>query len=1103
MMKRMAAIVAAVVAGGVCAASEAVRTGNEVRLRAVRFTVLTPSLIRMEYDNRSLFEDRPSMVALKRDWSTVDFTLKEEPGLLQIDTSHLRLRYVPRSGRFNALNLRVELLRMPKPVAWRPGLKNTGNLGGTRKSLDGITGPVDVDDGILSRDGWFMLDDSRSPVVGDDGWPAVRPNPFAQDFHLFGYNTDYARGLKDYTELCGAIPLLPSWAFGIWFSPPTRLHADELLQMIGRFRQEGYPLDVLLIENWRRNGWGSYEWDPQYFPDPADFVRKAHAMGTKVALQVHPGGALLPVESRYVDVCNAVGWDPERRGMIFLDISNRKEADALVNVLLPPRQEQGIDFWWVDGTAATTIRWLPNQWWTNYLFFTHSRRTIRERTVILSRYDGPGSHRFPVMDSGEFQLNWDVLRFLTWFTPTAGNIAVPYWSHSVGGKRYPRLDDQLMVRSVQFAAFSPMLRLGMPPWLQRGAAARTAGSFLQVRRSLMPYLNSLSHTAHTEGLPLCRPMYLRFPQDEQAYGHKHQYLLGSDMLVAPVTEPGAGENYETTREIWFPPKTWYDFFTGRIVEGPITLNYPATADEVPVFAQAGAIIPLAPAEQPREAGLENMILNVYSGSPGSFVLYGDTGAGVLRAIEKPAESRITYLEDEHVKTVRIGQLPEGAVQARVRRRYEIRLATILPVEAVEVNCTVLPHLAGRAGDTGWYFDPELGIAVARTPPLRVSEPAEVTFRGNFDRDFHGLAYRLREIVPRLESAAILLRRTKGAQEIAQRLRAAEKDAITFAENLCRKPPTREELEDALATVRGDVAETVGLANAGIRNDALKLEFMRIVTGIDIECKIIPGQFRCIALRNDIRFLPYGWGTLTGRIVMENVPPHPIGPLEPDDSTFMESEVEVPAIRLAELRFPVTVELEWNGLPLTLALENVLDNTFIKQFYIIGPFGDGSYRRVTEIVFPPERAIDLSATYTGKRREPVSWGKLPWQAPVASHQGQDYRFVDLTEHLTRMPAAAGYAYAQVYVPRAVEAKCLVGSEGGIVLWLNGIEIFRDPYLKQSKPGAVTVATQLRAGWNNLLVKSIDDGRNWGFHLQLVGKDGAPIPGAVSGWGEGFR
>jgi len=1113
MMVRMAAMLAAVIAGGICAAGEAVRTGNEVRLRAVRFTMLTPSLIRMEYDGKSMFDDRPSLVAVKRTWAAVDFSVKEEPGLLEIATTHLRLRYVPRSGSFNALNLRVELLRMPKPVTWRPGMRNPGNLGGTLKTLSGITGPVDVDDGILSRDGWYLLDDSHTPVIGDDGWPLVRPNPFAKDLYLFAYNTDYAAGLKDYTELCGAIPLLPAWAFGIWFSPPARLHADELLQMVSRFRQEGYPLDVLLIENWRRNGWGSYEWDPRYFPAPEEFIRKLHAMGVKLALQVHPGGALLPVEPHYRDVCNTVGWDPERRGMIFFDIGNRKEAGALANVLLPPLRADGVDFWWVDGAAATTLRWLPKQWWTNSLFFTHSRRMTRGRAIILSRYDGPGSHRFPVMDSGEFELNWDVLRFLTWFTPTAGNAAVPYWSHSVGGKRYPRLDDQLMVRSVQLATFSPMLRLGMPPWLQAGAAAQTAGRFLQVRRALKPYLVSLSHVTHTDGLPLCRPMYLRFPQDEHAYEHKHQYLLGDDLLVAPVTEPGAGENYETTREIWFPPKSWYDFFTGRIIEGPITLNYPATSDQVPVFAQAGAILPLAPAEQPREPELESLILNVYSGSPGSFTLYNDNGGDAMPGVDEQAETRITYLEDEHAKTVRVGKLPQGAVQApkgrhggqplQMRRRYEVRLATVLPVEAVEVNSAALPHLAGKAaGDTGWYFDPKLGTAVARTPPLRVSEPAEVTFRGNYDRDFRELAYRLREIVPRLESAAILLRRTKGAQEIASRLRAIEQDAMTFAENLCRKPPTREELEDALASVRNAVAETVALANTGIRNDSLKLEFMRIVTGIAIECRIIPGQFRSIVLRSDIRFLPYGWGTLTGRIVMENAPPHPIGPLEPDSSTFMESEVEVPAIRLAELRFPLIVELEWNGLPLTLALENVLDNTFISQYYIIGPFGDGSYRRVTEVVFPPERAIELSGTHLGKRREFVSWKKLPWQAPVPPSQGQeqDYRFVDLTSHLTRMPTAAGYAYAQVYAPRAVEAKLLVGSEGGIVLWLNGIEILRDPYLKQSRPGAAIVATQLRAGWNNLLVKSIDDGRRWGFYLQLAGKDGAPIPGAVSGWGE---
>ena len=1086
-------------------AGEAVRVGNEVRLRSVRFTVLSPTLVRLEHDRTQAFEDRPSLAVASRQWPPVDFALKEEPGLLEITTSDLRLRYVPRSGHFNPLNLRIELLRMAKPAVWRIGAKDRADLGGTRAGLDGITGPVRVGDGVLSREGWFVINDSHTPLFGDDGWPRPRANPAAQDLYFFGYGDNYAQGLHDYNELCGPIPLLPRWAFGVWFRPAGRHHSNELIAMVRQFRTRGWPIDVLVLDHWSRNGWGSYDWDPAYAPAPESFLKAAHDLGVKVALRVHPGGALLPADSRYGDVCDAVGWDPQRRGIIFFDISNQKEAAALLGSLVEPLQRQGVDFWWVDGTAATTMRWLPNLWWTNYLFNKLGMEAPAARNLILGRYAGPGSQRFPVGCTGDFALSWDVLTFLTWFTATAGNVGMVYWANPVGGQEYPKLDDQLVVRSVQFGAFSPVMLLTMPPWLQSDAAATQAGRFLRLRASLVPYLYSLAHGAHAEGTPLCKPMYIDFPQLEQAYDFKNQYILGQHLLVAPITEPAEEGSTETTKEIWFPPGTWTDLFTGRIVEGPSLLNYPASLDTMPVFARAGAIIPLEPPVEPKPGtSAPFLTIEVYAGDQGQFVLYDRDDAAAARApAADPPQCTIAYTEGGRERTVRIGR-PRGTLKGRpFRRRYEIRLSSFLPVQHVEVNGLGLPPVRAWKNEPGWMYDPARGLLTARTQAFSTAEAVEITFAGDFTPRARELAYRLREMVPRLESAAILLRRNKASEPLIEKLRAAEARAERLAGTLSPDTAGKLELEKALADVRTDVAQAVALAVDVIRNESLKLEFLRVVAGISLSSRIVPTPYRSITIRNELKFLPYAWGRLSGQIITAGLPPHQLGVLEPEGGTFFETDLEVGVVKLAEMHYPVHALLEWNGLQLDLTIENVLDNTFLKQFYVIGPFGDGSYRRVTEVAFPPERVIDLSAGYIGKRREAVYWKQSPWQAPVPDHERRDVRTINLSASLKRMPAAAGYAFSQIYVPHAVEAKLLLGSEGGVVIWLNGIEIFRDPYLKSNQPDAVTVMTRLRAGWNHVLVKSIDEGSYWGFCLRLVGKDGTPIPGAVSGWGPGFE
>ena len=416
---------------------------------------------------------------------------------------------------------------------------------------------------------------------------------------------------------------------------------------------------------------------------------------------------------------------------------------------------------------------------------------------------------------------------------------------------------------------------------------------------------------------------------------------------------------------------------------------------------------------------------------------------------------------------------------------------------------VIPQSSEEEKGPGWYYDVARTRLVVRTPKFSTSRPVEVVFVGDFGAENRRLAYLLREVVSRLVSAAILLLQSKGPPELVERIREIEKLAEKTAISTCCAPVIRENLQAGLALIRNEITGLVRSANETIRNDEIKMQFMKTIVGVSITSRLIPSPFRQVTVRSELRFQPYGWGEINGTIEVENHPAQPITLVRPGGDLFFEAPVGLDTIQLRKQAFIVRTNINWNDIALQLVVEKTLDNTFIKQFYAVGPFGDGSYRRMMEISFAPERQIILAGSYVGKKRQAVVWKKLPWKAPVADFEGQDYRMVDLSVSLKRIPPAAAYAIAHVFVPKNTPADLLVGSQGGIVLWVNGVEVFRETYMRYGRPDQASVGIQLRRGWNLLRVKAVDEGNVWGFYLRLLGRDGNPVPGAISGWGQGFE
>lgn len=522
--------------------------------------------------------------------------------------------------------------------------------------------------GLLSQSGYSVLNDSTSALI-KDGWLAKRSDPDCQDWYFFAYGLDYARALSDFVQLCGRIPMLPRWAFGVWFSLFDRMQDADYRQLVERFDALELALDVLVLDvDWHRSGWCGWDWDQEFFPDPKAFLEWAHRVGLHVGANVHIEG-VPPQVSNFASLCEARGLDPAEvkagkvfpvknptadwifdswqpdaqktayetdavpdEGWLLFNLASESEADVFMQKLHRPREEDGIDFWWIDGYSASHPG-VNAQLWTNHVYYTHLEATTQRRALILSRTGGIGSHRYPVQFSADTYSHWEVLQFLVDFTTRAGNVGVSYWSHDLGGffghaLGVPTIDPELFVRWVQFGCFCPIVRLHSDhgrrePWHYGQWVLEALRKAFHLRIQLVPYLYHLSRVAYDTGLPLCRPLYLVYPEDKEAYQVTTQYLLGDRLLVAPVVEAGG------YRSVYLPAGGWWERSTGQFYSESQHLNLFVPLERVPVFVRAGAILPLS--EVSRRVGTApptTLILEVYAGADGELDFYEDDGESI-------------------------------------------------------------------------------------------------------------------------------------------------------------------------------------------------------------------------------------------------------------------------------------------------------------------------------------------------------------------------------------------------------------------------------------------------------------------------------------------
>ncbi len=700
-----------------------------VEVGHARFTVLTSSLIRLEYSPGGTFVDLPSLFAIQRHFRVPQYELSNEKEVVTIETEQILLRYVRDAGPFSGSNLSIEYKSENDSFIWNPRLWNRGNLGGTVRTLDECDAPLDLGEGLLSSDGWYLFDDTHRPLFNSNAEVVARPEPVGIDWYFFAYGLNYEQSLKDFLAIGGRVPLPPRYTFGSWYSRYWPYKSEELLQIADEYRKRGFPLDVMVIDmDWHLDGWTGYTWNKKLIPDPDKLLADLHKRGLKVTLNLHPADGIHAHEATYEDFARAMDVDPTSRKPIRFDCTDPSFMKNYFELLHHPLEKQGVDFWWIDWQQSkkTAIEGLDPLFMLNHLHFRDSERSIApgetKRGMILSRWAGWGSHRYPMQFSGDTVATWKVLAFSVRFTTTAGQMGAGYWSHDLGGhdtKDDGRVDPELFVRWTQFGAFSPTMRLHSTrdpnndrrPWLDGPPYEEAMRNAFALRYQLMPYVYTMARKCHDTGLPLCRPMHLAYPRDERAYRTPDQFMFGDDLLVAPVLEPALKPGDPVSVNVWLPTGTWYHLITHERFEGNTDIVVDAPLERIPVFVRKGAILPLAPLGRLHSGeNLEQLHLLIHGVSNGEFTLYEDDGESTGYLDDEFATTRISLEREENQTTLTIEPRSGKYDSMPARRELHVNLHDLDEVKSIKLNSKPLPQDA-------WSFVNNPGQLSIELPPL--------------------------------------------------------------------------------------------------------------------------------------------------------------------------------------------------------------------------------------------------------------------------------------------------------------------------------------------------------------------------------------------------
>jgi len=480
----------------------------------------------------------------------------------------------------------------------------------------------------LTNRGYGVLVNEPGRVSFEVGSEAVERVQFSvpgQSLEYLVINGPEPKDVLDrYTALTGRPAQVPAWSYGTWLSTSfTTDYAEETVNhFVNGMTERGIPLSVFHFDCfWMREfRWCDFAWDPQVFPDPVGMLKRLRDKGIRVCVWINP---YIAQRSELFEEASRAGYllrrpdgstyqtDQWQAGMGLVDFTH-PEAVAWYQQHLRRLVAEGVDCFKTDfgeriptdvvyhsGADPERMHNLYTQGYNRSVFEVLKEARGDGEAVLFARSATTGGQQFPVHWGGDSTSTYVSMAETLRGGLSLGLSGFGMWSHDIGGFEGTP-DPTLFKRWTAFGMLSSHSRFHgsdsyRVPWLVEedpgplGAVA-VARKFARLKSRLAPYLLAAGALAHRTGTPIMRPMLLEFPQDPAVAYLDRQYLLGPDLLVAPVFDPDGQVEY------YLPDGDWVSLLTGRSVAGGGWVREHHDVDSLPLLLRPGAVVALGARE---------------------------------------------------------------------------------------------------------------------------------------------------------------------------------------------------------------------------------------------------------------------------------------------------------------------------------------------------------------------------------------------------------------------------------------------------------------------------------------------------------------------------
>ena len=676
---------------------------------------------------------RPSdHVVVKKSWPAADFSVASDDKAITLTTSLLKVVIERESGAIHYFSATGDTLTTDSYRSLRPVEINGENTFHAETffaiygSHEGLYGLGQHQAGVwnyrgetidLSQENTniavpLLVSSNGYGIFWNNSSPSRANNRFVHSLYLsaqvadridyyflYGPNADQIIG--HYRDLTGQVPMFGRWAYGFWQCKNKYQSQQELESVAAKYRQLHIPVDNIVQDWFWWITMGEMKWNPHY-PDPQALIDTLHKEHFHLMVSVWP--FFRPGTDVY-DQFDRNGWFVAKTltggfhpvGQALYDATNpeaRRQYWANINAAL---FQKGVDAWWLDTDEPETEGREDNilvdhklaigsgaRYANTYPLFHaggvsdgQQAASQQKRVFILSRSAYAGSQRYGVTAwSGDVLSDWVTFQRQISAGLNYAISGMPYWTTDIGGFiSGGNLNDpqfrELFVRWFQFGTFSPIFRVHGTRnpdenelWSYGADNQKILVDYDTLRYRLLPYIYSEAWQVTSNHATLMRPLVMDWRTDVVAQNTGDEYLFGPSILVSPVYTQGA-----TSRSVYLPAATWYDFWTGEKIAGGQRITADAPLAKLPLYVRAGSIVPMGPAmEWSTQKPADPIELRIYPGADGDFTLYEDENDNYDYTKGQHATIALHWNDAEHTLTIgaRQGSYPGMAPQHTFR-----------------------------------------------------------------------------------------------------------------------------------------------------------------------------------------------------------------------------------------------------------------------------------------------------------------------------------------------------------------------------------------------------------------------------------------------------